>query len=245
MKPKPLLIPSACRHHDCEHGTSPAIAQVNQQIRKEFQDIFYVENTFEYHIHRCDFTYLFDWMSTVEDHNRKRVRNIQLTLRDRWTCGEGLLDLVRWCAKEKCIEQIVWTVDGALDWSKEHTTYANARHSPALEPDAWVEAMHSTQDALEKALELSYELAKRHKSSEFSIRKAFERWLKEFGFPHELHTYPRCVHKSRKRDGFMQSSAGGFCSVEDRLAGTRDHDISFATAVCYFNDEGLSAVLRN
>ena len=142
--------------------------------------MFYSLNEFDVDIHRCDFGYFIDFMTMIGAHNRRHIRSVSLTMKDRPSCGNGLLDFVRWCAKVKNADELELDTD-VRDWNEEHL---------CLMEDEWVEDVEDGEEALmletkmavSGAMALGTRLRDSGKTSEKRIRSAFYKWLDEEKF---------------------------------------------------------------
>ncbi|CAK4033259.1 Hypothetical predicted protein [Lecanosticta acicola] len=218
-----LLVPSTCKHDDRPTAQQPALTKVNRQVREETIKTFYAENVFVYHIHRCDFEYMFEWMTAIGLENRSSVRKLQLVIKDRWTCGVGLLDFLRWCTNTKGIENL-WLMPDPHEWQKEQFLQMDENDQQhVLERENNIGyCMAASVILLIEMVDLSNDLTEQGRRSEHSIRPAFlERLI-------ALEMTCRCIRKScnGSRDGKTCACAfEGYCTrmwkhvgIENRTA---------------------------
>lgn len=110
-------IPSICSrmHVDKATAAQPAITRPCRATRQKSLPLSHSLNDFDFHVHRCDFSYFFNWVHNVPVATRKHVRIVWLILKDRWTCGRGLLELARWAATSEGTENMDVCYDDR-DW---------------------------------------------------------------------------------------------------------------------------------
>ena len=179
---RPLHIPSACYHGKEASAVEPAITRVNKQLRRESLGMFYSMNAFEYHIHRCDFGYFLAWMDDIGLNNRSQIRDVTLVLKDSWTCGEGLIDFVRWCAKSEGTKMMLIDIEGMTAWNHEHLDilleedpHLEAKLDDGLDLADYDLMFGETYDALDGAIDLAERIhAQKSRSEKHRPRPAEE-----------------------------------------------------------------------
>ncbi|EME43896.1 hypothetical protein DOTSEDRAFT_34458 [Dothistroma septosporum NZE10] len=194
------MIDGECDHHLRRSGKQPELTRVNRQTRSEALDIFYGLNDFEAHIQRCDFSFLIGYMNAIGQENCKRMQRLELHLKDRWTCGERLKDLVRWAVTTHFdIRHFTSTVCiNVCAWYKEHDSHYNTAPNAVNPIDGY---MVETKTMLWKAFDLADDLRLARETSEMYVRTAFQQWLEgnEYGCDCVIHNLRRY-------------SLGGFCT---------------------------------
>lgn len=186
--------------------------------------MFYSQNAFAYHVHRCDFDFMFEWMDSIGMTNRSKIRRVQLILKDRWTCGAGLLDFLRWCTKSTGTEDM-WLEYSAYDWQMEHFTKMDRedRIFAAQARENISSCMAANADLLIEAVDLAKTLSENRRITERQIRQA---WAKKL---QELRMECRCGSRScnGSREGMACRCAfEGYCTVSWKLV-----DVSKPTAL--------------
>ncbi|KAF7198520.1 hypothetical protein HII31_00259 [Pseudocercospora fuligena] len=201
-----ILIPSICHHRERTYAVQPAITKVNRQIRDESLSVFYGCNKFEVHVHRCDFDFFSEWMNTVGVSNRQRLRNIKFSLLDRWTCAEGLLDLVRWMARANGIAKLSIRGDAAM-WNKKYLLYRSDNDAKN-----GVQPMVQTLQMLTLAVNTGRTLnSSKGEKSEARIRHEFRNLLRGY----EMHACTGdedCEDRNYSKDVGVRQKFYGYCT---------------------------------
>ena len=151
------MLPGGCTHDDAAYAVQPALTMVCRQTRAEALPLFYANNRFIAHIHRFDTAYFTNYIFTLSVLGRKHLHKVELLLageRDRYLCGAGLLDVVRFATTTTGRERIKLMVTAEIG-------------------DA-IDA-YSVGDALRLADGLFAE----RQTTEARLRKAFDRWLED------------------------------------------------------------------
>lgn len=160
------MAPSICDHPEKPTAIQPAITQVCRQTRTEALPMFYMANEFDYHVHRCDFDILFSWLRGIGSANRKALRSLKMTLRDRWTCGKGLLDVVCGFARFGDVDIKAITISES-DWINEMQQHGHVPRGNELQ---------LTRRLLDDALDLARQIYAEGIRSERRIRARFVAW---------------------------------------------------------------------
>lgn len=155
----------------------PAVTRVCRQIRDESLPLFYGVNVFDFHVHRCDFDYFFEWMRNIGVQNRKCVQTVRFTLKNMWSCGPGLLDFVRWWATTDGIDKPTMQFD-TQEWAEEQADDDNDDDDD--EDIASSEAV-LTKRSITGAVALGKRLRAERRTSEKQVRRAFRAWLAVVG----------------------------------------------------------------
>jgi len=135
--------------------------------------MFYARNTFDYHLHGCDFGHFFAFMDAIGEENRSHIKTVGFTLMNRLTCGSGVLDFVRWyaCCAGVGGMRLYVNLKNPLD---EDSTDSSVT-APA--PASSIEDMSTTINILDGAVSLAKKLKEKGKPGERRLRKVFEAWL--------------------------------------------------------------------
>lgn len=229
-----LLIPSICKHRDLPSAEQPGLTRVNRQLRKESLAMFYTQNIFTAHIHRCDFGFLIDWMNSIGVDNRQRICRVRLNLKDRWTCGKGLLDFFRWCVQSEGTEDMLMGYSPG-DWNLEHREWmspAFREEMMAVGPEKYEHFMGMTMYALDECLLLAQDMARGKKTAEWLVRRSWQAKLVEMGFECgeaycDRSVWSGAVSGRRGTD----DDFNGFCTEKSRLTNTRT---SLAKGCCQY-----------
>ena len=179
VSPHTCKIPSICGVHQSWTWLDPIkenILTLSRQVRAEALSIYYGCNTFEAHIHRTDFAFFTGWLTAIGEENRLRLRKVTFTLQDRWTCADGLIDLVRDLARISGIDKIVYAID--TDSWTERYGYEIRDGKQIMDK----EAISETTQMLKIALETIEELRSQQVIGETKIRCVFEDNMLSNGF---------------------------------------------------------------
>lgn len=175
------MLYSMCRHYDDEgDATQPSIARVCRQIHNEALPIFYGQNTFFAHIHRADFTYLFDFMETIGEANRKHTRKVVLQMQDLWACGEGAEDFIRWLARCRGVDKLEIEID-VNTWIGNHTRLLTSQEMSAW-GDGEKPRVELMWNVMTEAIVLARELAESGQTREARFRERYEEWMTDHNF---------------------------------------------------------------
>ena len=163
-------------------AAQPALTRVCRQVRSETLPMFYALNQFDLHEHRCDFGYLISWMNAIGLHNGKQIRTVRMQLMDRWSCGRGLLDFVRWCATaEGIFDEKIEIVLSVSRWNEAHAWQMDPTELQLVRGDPWFYVC-DTVKALIGAMGLAKNIRVSGRTFEGKLRKDFKGWLSIIAF---------------------------------------------------------------
>ncbi|KAI5365915.1 hypothetical protein Slin14017_G035550 [Septoria linicola] len=152
----------------------PALVRTSRQIRKEALSIFYHINIFTTHLHRCDFGFFIDYTRQIGSANRNHIQSVSIILKDKWTCGDGIHDFLRWRVTSKGADQMN-VAFSIREWNQEHYEAMSSldKVQECLKPGSVSDHMIDNLDAVGDILLIASRLYKEGKTSERHIRKTW------------------------------------------------------------------------